>query len=106
MKEYKIRIYRDNFNRDRWQTFTISYKESDLCIGIDTASYVPEMNLFAGQILRELRLEMDAYITNDPTYAVILSPYFPAAGAPGYWYGWRKPQQRRASAPWPPLQER
>lgn len=83
MKEYKIRIYRDNFNRDRWQTFTISYKESDLCIGIDTASYVPEMNLFAGQILRELRLEMDAYITNDPTYAVILSPYFPAAGAPG-----------------------
>ena len=83
MKEYKIRIYRDNFNRDRWQTFTISYKESDLCIGIDTASYVPEMNLFAGQILRELRLEMDAYITNDP-----------------------KPQQRRASAPWPPLQER
>ena len=39
MKEYKIRIYRDNFNRDRWQTFTISYKESDLCIGIDTASY-------------------------------------------------------------------
>lgn len=21
---------------------------------------------------------------------------------PGYWYGWRKPQQRRASAPWPP----
>ena len=80
MKEYKIRIYRDNFNRDRWQTFTISYKESDLCIGIDTASYVPEMNLFAGQILRELRLEMDAYITNDPTYAVILSPYFPAAG--------------------------
>ena len=52
MKEYKIRIYRDNFNRDRWQTFTISYTESDLCIGIDTASYVPEMNLFAGQILR------------------------------------------------------
>lgn len=32
MKEYKIRIYRDNFNRDRWQTFTISYKESDLCM--------------------------------------------------------------------------
>ena len=93
MKEYKIRIYRDNFNRDRWQTFTISYKESDLCIGIDTASYVPEMNLFAGQILRELRLEMDAYITRPPV-------------RPGYWYGWRKPQQRRASAPWPPLQER
>lgn len=106
MKEYKIRIYRDNFNRDRWQTFTISYKESDLCIGIDTASYVPEMNLFAGQILRELRLEMDAYITNDPTYAVILSPISRPPVRPGYWYGWRKPQQRRASAPWPPLQER
>ena len=82
MKEYKIRIYRDNFNRDRWQTFTISYKESDLCIGIDTASYVPEMNLFAGQILRELRLEMDAYITNDPTYAVIL-PLFPGRRCAG-----------------------
>ena len=104
MKEYKIRIYRDNFNRDRWQTFTISYKESDLCIGIDTASYVPEMNLFAGQILRELRLEMDAYITNDPTYAVILSPYFPAAGAPGILV--RMAEAAATAAPWPPLQER
>lgn len=106
MKEYKIRIYRDNFNRDRWQTFTISYKESDLCIGIDTASYVPEMNLFAGQILRELRLEMDAYITNDPPTRSSSPPISRPPVRPGYWYGWRKPQQRRASAPWPPLQER
>ena len=82
MKEYKIRIYRNNFNRDRWHTFTVSYKESDLCIGIDTASYVPDMGLFAAKALRELRLAMEAYIANDPTYAVILSPYHPGAGAP------------------------
>ena len=62
------------------------------------------MNLFAGQILRELRLEMDAYITNDPTYAVILSPYFPAAGAPGILV--RMAEAAATAAPWPPLQER
>ena len=89
MKEYKIRIYRDNFNRDRWQTFTISYKESDLCIGIDTASYVPEMNLFAGQILRELRLEMDAYITAEAAATAGVGPMAAVAGAIAEYIGRR-----------------
>lgn len=82
MQEYKIRIYRDSYNRDRWHTFTVGYKESDLCIGIDRASYVPEMVPFAARTLKNLRLEMETYLSGDPTYAVILTPYLPAAGAP------------------------
>ena len=35
--EYIDRTYRKHFRQDRWSYFTIAYKETDLCIGVDRA---------------------------------------------------------------------
>jgi len=37
--EYIDRTYRKHFRQDRWSYFTIAYKETDLCIGVDRGSY-------------------------------------------------------------------
>lgn len=82
MKEYRIRLYRDRFNRERWKIFNAGYRESDLCIGVDTLSYTPSMERFAAAALLEIRREMEAYLATDPRYGATLSPYAPAPGAP------------------------
>lgn len=87
MKEYRIRIYRNRFNSERWRLFTVKFKESDICIGVDTASYTPEMETFAATTLKRLRTEMESYLAKDPEYRVALSPYTPAAEAPAILVG-------------------
>lgn len=82
MKEYRIRLYRDRFNRGRWKIFNVGYRESDLCIGVDGPSYTPSMEAFAATALQEIRREMEAYLATDPRYGATLSPYTPAPGAP------------------------
>ena len=37
--EYIDRTYRKHFRQDRWSYFTIAYKETDLCIGVDRGSW-------------------------------------------------------------------
>lgn len=41
--EYIDRTYRKHFRQDRWSYFTIAYKETDLCIGVDRGSWQPEI---------------------------------------------------------------
>ena len=39
MIEYKNRTYREHLQKERWYSFTVAYKETDLWIGIDQASF-------------------------------------------------------------------
>lgn len=76
--DYITRTYRDHFRQDRWAYFVAGYKETDLCIGVDKASWQPEIKIFTEQAIRRLREEMDGWIENHPDYAQALE-YHPAA---------------------------
>lgn len=80
--EYIRRTYRQTFGKERWRPFTACYKETDLWIGVDPASYHPAMPAFTGREIRRIRREMDDYLRKDPAYAGSLVSYAAAADAP------------------------
>jgi len=82
MKEYKDRTYRQRFDNDRWQSFVLKYKETDVWTGVDKKSFHSEMSGFTMQIIRTLRDAMDIYLHQDPSYALSLTPYDAQTQAP------------------------
>lgn len=72
--EYITRTYRDHMRQDRWTYFITKYKETDLYIGIDKASWHPNIKTFSDQFVRNLRAEMDLWISQHPDYAKALIP--------------------------------
>ena len=75
MKAYSDRTYRQQFRNDRWHGFVAQYKETDVWIGVDKASFHREMPEFTEQIIRTLRNDVDAYLKQDPHYRLSLVPY-------------------------------
>ena len=82
MIEYKNRTYREHLQKERWLSFTVAYKETDLWIGIDQASFQESIPTFTESRIRTLREDMDAYLQNDPDYTTSLVPYETKPGAP------------------------
>lgn len=80
--EYINRTYRDHLSGERWQSFSVTVKESDLWIGVDKASFRPEMAEFTKGFMTILRQEMETYLAIDPEYAMTLRPYTPKTSAP------------------------
>ena len=80
--EYKDRTYREHFRDDRWTSFIVKRKESDLWIGVDKASFRPEMPDFCDRTVAALREEMDTYLAKDPNYHSSLVPYKARPDAP------------------------
>ena len=60
MIEYKNRTYREHLQKERWYSFTVAYKETDLWIGIDQASFQESIATFTESRIRTLREYMDA----------------------------------------------
>ena len=81
MIEYKNRTYREHLQKERWYSFTVAYKETDLWIGIDQASFQESIPTFTESRIRTLREYMDAYLQNDPDYATSLVSYEAQPGA-------------------------
>ncbi|MCI5706449.1 MAG: UPF0280 family protein [Odoribacter sp.] len=82
MKQYIDRTYRHHFRHDRWHYFTVTYKETDLCIGVDAGSWLKEMYDWTNSFVIELRNQMDTWIANHPTYAQSLVPCETESEAP------------------------
>ena len=86
MGEAKLsRIYRDRGRYrarmgGRFCSFAVSYKETDLWIGVDPGSYSASMEDFAATLARRLRLELDGYIAQRPEF---LASLLPIAEGPG-----------------------
>ena len=80
--EYKDRTYREHLQEERWHSFTVAFKETDLWIGIDKASFHPEIPVFTETRVRALREKMDAYIAQDPDYLKALVPHEAQPTAP------------------------
>lgn len=80
--EYINRTYRDHFSQERWSSFTIRHKETDLWIGVDPVSWQKEMVGFSEEYIRQLRQQMDRWIECHPAYARSLLPYAAPHSAP------------------------
>jgi ApbE superfamily uncharacterized protein (UPF0280 family) len=79
---FQPRTYRTQFNIDRFQSFEVKYLETDLWIGIDSASFKIEMKEIALLKIMELRTKLDAYIIEEPFFKKSLKPFQPAGKAP------------------------
>lgn len=82
MKEYKERNYRSLFRNEGRTGFVVAHKKSDLWVGVDKASFTPEMPAFCKVFLEDLWGEMEAYLTRDPGYGASLVPYAARPDAP------------------------
>ena len=82
MMEYKYRTYREHFKTGRWKKFTLKYKETDVWIGVDKASYRPDMPGYCQELICRLRTSMENYIATDPHYLAALEPYDAGESAP------------------------
>ncbi|NQU86788.1 MAG: UPF0280 family protein [Mariniphaga sp.] len=74
---YEPRLYRQQFNKDRFYSFVTIHRETDLWIGIDNASYVPEMEDRAYKKVVELRKKLDKFIIEFPEFEKSINPVLP-----------------------------
>ena len=82
MIEYKNRTYREHLQKERWHSFTVAYKETDLWIGIDQASFQESIPAFTESRIQTLRKDMVTYLQNDPDYSTSLVSYEAKTEAP------------------------
>ena len=76
---------RRNYRRrmgGRFRSFTASYKETDLWVGVDPGSYSSGMDDFVTSLARRHRLDLEAYIARRPRFLSSLVPIAPDAEAP------------------------
>lgn len=81
--EYIDRTYRKHFRQARWSYFTIAYKETDLCIGVDRGSWQPEIPVCAERFGPGIT---DGYGPLDrftPGLCPALTPFQASGDAPG-----------------------
>ncbi len=82
MNLFEARTYRTQFNSERFTGFEINYQETDLWIGIDSASFNNEMKSLALSKIKSLRDKFDEYIKAEPFFAKSLNPFHPSEIAP------------------------
>ncbi len=76
------RFYRKRMGRERFCSFVVGYKDSDLWIGVDCAHDHASIPEFAKEKLLELRKGLERYILSHPEFAASFSPVDPLPGAP------------------------
>lgn len=76
------RTYRNQFSQERFRSFVVNYKETDLWIGVDPESFREEMKEVAHSNVVQLRSEMEAYLLNDPVFGKTFEPHRIEPNAP------------------------
>lgn len=79
---YEPRWYRDQLHASELHAYTVSFKETDLWIGVNAGAFTPELERASYDAVRELRTQLDAYITTDPDFLYTLSPHIPKPSCP------------------------
>jgi uncharacterized protein len=76
------REYRNQFSQQRFRSFGVNYKETDLWIGVDPASFREEMKEVAYSKVVQLRSEMEDYLLKDPIFGKTFNPHQAEPNAP------------------------
>lgn len=82
IKGFGPRFYRDKMGKDRFTSFVITCKDSDLWIGIDNASFDPSMVDFAQHELINLRFILEKFIREIPEFGKTYNPLIIPANSP------------------------
>jgi len=81
-EKFVERTYRSQFNSERFSSFEVKYKETDLWIGVDPDSFKPEMKEMVLNGITGLRDMFDKYIAEEPMFRKSLQPFQPSETAP------------------------
>lgn len=76
------RTYRNQFSQQRFRSFGVNYKETDLWIGVDPASFREEMMGISLLKVKELRSVLEAYLLTDPVFGKTFEPHQVEPNAP------------------------
>ena len=76
------RAYRNQFSQQRFRSFVVNYKETDLWIGIDPASFQEEMKNVSLLKVKELRTILEKYLLTDPVFGKTFDPHQIEPNAP------------------------
>lgn len=76
------RTYRKQFSRERFRSFVVNYKDTDLWIGIDPASFKEEMQQAAFSKVKELRQTLEKYLLSDAVFGKTFDPHPVQPNAP------------------------
>ena len=68
------RTYRKQFSKNRFRSFVVNYKDTDLWVGVDHESFNPRMIAEAERCVRELRTGLENYLTVDPAFGSSFVP--------------------------------
>lgn len=79
---FQPRVYRDTFNTERFASFTLQYRDTDLWIGVDHGSFSPEMAEFLQSEVVQLWQGLEGYIQNHPEFQTSHSPVILPGNAP------------------------
>lgn len=79
---FQPRTYRQQFSSERFRSFTVHYKETDLWIGMDPASFRESMKTEAERKVHELRIALEQYLLADPEFGKSFIPVKPKTTAP------------------------
>jgi len=76
------RTYRSQFSQQRFWSFVVNYKETDLWIGVDPDSFREEMKAVSFQKVIELRSVLEEYLLIDPIFGKTYEPHRVEPNAP------------------------
>jgi len=76
------RTYRNQFSQQRFRSFTVNYKETDLWIGVDPESFREELKEISLLKVKELRLVLEDYLLTDPVFGKTFDPHSVEPNAP------------------------
>ena len=79
---YVNRTYRDTTGNADLKRFRVSVKETDLYLGVDLASYSPDLEKRVENLVLALRHDLENYIALDGEFKTTLIPRVLAPGAP------------------------
>lgn len=76
------RLYRRHIRGDRFRTFGVTVKESDLWLAVPRESFSDVLPVQVEQLLWQARRELESYIAAHPEFAVTLEPCLVELTAP------------------------
>ena len=78
----EARTYRRQFSAERFRSFTVNYKDTDLWIGVDHRSFHIDMETVAFEKVKDLRCQLEQYLLTDPEFGRTLVPCATRPDAP------------------------
>lgn len=93
------RTYRQHFSQERFRSFVVTYKETDLWIGVDPDSFRDEMKEVSFLKIKEFRTVLEQYIGTDPDFGKTFEPYPAEPNAPAIVKGMVRAAERANVGP-------